>query len=264
MGSVTYPLRERDWSTVEREYFASNPFNYAVVDDFLEPDACEGLRQQLLDHWDWHYKSPQAKELYLRQPPDVGLTWELASALKSAVPRVIGPHAFVEHWAFMHNHNSGLVPHSDVGAVSVDLWLTPEQFNADPQSGGLILYDVKRPTELSVFEFQTRRWAGEYLLRETRGRSQTIGYAFNRAIIFDARTFHRSDRMSFGATTDAYRMNFSLLFDDPVVYRERPGAYARRFEVFAALAAARQVDVDSLPLDVAEELWKEAGARVKP
>jgi hypothetical protein len=264
MHSATSPLLDRDWSTVERDYLVSAPYNFAVVDDFLRPDAYQQLRRQLLDHWDWHYKSPQSKELYLRQPADVAMAWEMASALEAAVPRVIGSTAFVEHWAFLHNHNTGLAPHSDVGTVAVDLWLTPERFNADPGSGGLILYDVKRPNGLSVFEYQTRRWAGEYLARESRGGHQSIAYACNRAIVFDARTFHRSDQMSFGSSTDAYRMNFSLLFDDPDVYRERPAAYARRFEAFERLAAARQLEVDSLPLETAEQLWAEAASRLEP
>jgi hypothetical protein len=79
-----------------------------------------------------------------------------------------------------------------------------------------------------------------------------------------AAMFRRSDRMSFGSTAETYRMNFSLLFDDPAVYSERPAAYARRFETFEALAVGRRLDPEELPLDTAEVLWEQAGALVEP
>lgn len=54
MSATTDWLRERDWHVVMRDYEDSAPYNYAVLDDFLDPARCDELRGKLLDHWGWH------------------------------------------------------------------------------------------------------------------------------------------------------------------------------------------------------------------
>lgn len=258
MESARSCLQDRDWDAVAKEYVRSSPYNYAVVDDFLRPSVCTQLRRKLLEDWAWHYKSPYARELYLRNP-DLSEAHDIAHALKCKLPRVVDETQLVEHWAFLHNENSGLVGHSDVGALSVDLWLTPNEYNNDSDTGGLILYDVKRPDHLSVFEFQTRSWTLEYLERETSGGARNVSYAYNRAVIFDARTLHSSDRMHFGVgQTETFRLNFSLLFEDPVKHRTRANQYAKRFAVMERLAVQKGLDPDRLDLRTAEWLWSES------
>src|SRR5439155_10395085 len=61
-------LTRRDWAQVEGEYQASSPYNYAVLDDFFDPDVLASIREQLVGNWGWGYKNWQANELYVRDP----------------------------------------------------------------------------------------------------------------------------------------------------------------------------------------------------
>jgi len=218
-------LTDRDWQEVERQYAATSPYNYAVLDGFFTPETFVSIRDQLLSNWGWQYKNWQSDELYVRDPkiPEIKLVGE---ELKKLLPNVLGGMELVRAWSFMHQRNVGLKVHADNGAVTVDVWMTPDEYNLLPEAGGIRFFDVKRDPNMLIHEFNTVEWAEKYFEKHTKGVSETVAYGCNRAILFDASTFHESDRVKFvedGANT--YRINLSLLFDDPVAFAERRKVY---------------------------------------
>lgn len=218
-------LTKRDWARVEYEYAQSNPYNYSVLDDFFTPETFARIRENLLSDWGWRYKNWQANELYVRDPkiPEIQA---VAVELKKQLPNVLDGLEFVRCWSFMHQRNVGLKVHADNGAVTVDVWMTPDEFNLLPEAGGLVFFDVKRDPNMLIHEFNTVEWAERYYNEHTKGASEKISYRSNRAVLFDASTFHESDTVSFreeGAHT--YRINLSLLFDDPEEFAKRRKEY---------------------------------------
>ncbi|MGH3831283.1 MAG: hypothetical protein ACRDRS_12700 [Pseudonocardiaceae bacterium] len=221
---VTF-LTERDWTRVECEYVQSDPYNYSVLDDFFTPEKFTEIRENLLSGWGWQYKNWQANELYVRDPkiPEIQ---SVAVELKKQLPKILDGLEFVRCWSFMHQRNVGLKVHADDGAVAVNVWMTPDEFNLLPQAGGLVLFDVKRDPTMLIHEFNTVERAEQYYKEHTKGASEKIEYGCNRAVLFDASTFHESDTVSFreeGAHT--YRINLSLLFDDPEEFTRRRKEY---------------------------------------
>lgn len=221
----TMSLTQRDWDRVEYEYDQSSPYNYSVLDDFFTSGTFTNIRERLLTDWGWQYKNWQANELYVRDPqiPEIQ---SVAAELKKQLPNVLDGLEFVRCWSFMHQRNVGLKVHADNGAVTVDVWMTPDEFNLLPEAGGLVFFDVKRDPNMLIHEFNTVEWAARYYNVHTKGASEKIGYRCNRAVLFDASTFHESDTVSFreeGAHT--YRINLSLLFDDPEEFARRREAY---------------------------------------
>jgi len=179
----------------------------------------------LLTQWGWQYKNWQAQELYVRDPgiPEIPI---IAAELKRQLPELLGDYEFVRCWAFMHQRNAGLKVHADNGAITLDLWITPDEYNLDPESGGLVFFDVKRVPGQLIHEFNTVEWAEKYFRQHTEGHSTKVGYRYNRAVLFDAGTFHESDTVDFVARgADTYRINVSLLFDDPVEFARRRAVY---------------------------------------
>jgi hypothetical protein len=218
-------LRDRDWAAVARDYHISQPYNYAVLDGVLTDTACASVRRQLLNQWGWQYKNWQANELYVRDP-DIPEVRAAAELLPQLLPEVLGGLEFVRCWAFMHQRNAGLKVHADNGAVTLDIWLTPDEYNRDPASGGLVFFDVKRDPGMMIHEFNTVEWAEQHFRAHTKGRREVVGYAYNRGILFDAGTFHESDKVDFVAEgVESYRINLSLLFDDPEQFRARRAQY---------------------------------------
>ena len=229
LSSETQPsqwLSNQDWAAIQEDYCASAPYHYTIVDNFLSPEALKLVRDGLITNKAWSYMNWQAQELFIRNfpfPPAQRISEEIAEK----IPRILGGGlSLVQHIAFMHQRNKGLCAHSDTGQVTVNLWLTPDEYNLEPDSGGLVLYDVKRTDDQQIHEFNARPWCVDYLNAHTKGGMAVAGYKFNRAVIFDAKTFHASDRINFrsdGAHT--YRINYAFLFDKPAVFRNRYEQY---------------------------------------
>lgn len=218
-------LTARDWAAVSAAYTGSGPYNYAVLDDFVPAEVIASIRSALLKHWGWSYKNWQAQELYVRDPkiPEVA---QIAAELKANLPDLLGQYEFVRCWAFMHQRNSGLKVHADNGAITLDLWVTPDEYNRDSESGGLVFFDVKREPDMMIHEFNTVEYAQKYFEENTQGASVKVAYGYNRAVLFDAGTFHESDRVDFVADgAESYRINLSLLFDDPAEFARRRAQY---------------------------------------
>lgn len=216
---------EQDWEAIEKQYFETEPYNYAIIDNLLTPDVCEEVRKNIVHNKGWSFMNWQAEELFIRNF-NMPLVQDISRAVAEHMPRVFENLSLVQHIAFMHQRNSGLCPHSDTGLVTLDLWLTPDEYNLEPDTGGLVLYDVKRTPEQEIHEFNARPWCVEYFNQHTRGESVTVGYKFNRAILFDARTFHASDKIKFvGDGAHTYRINYAMLFDHPGDFRDRYERY---------------------------------------
>jgi hypothetical protein len=262
-GMNSVPLADRDWRVVEATYLSRNDQPHCVIDDFLTSQAAEELRERLLNHHGWHFKHPLSKELYLAAPGGDDIL-DLGKNLVDQLPQVLGGLELVYHWAYLHCRSAGLKPHTDGdSAVTVNLYLTPDEFNLRPGTGGLILSAVRRPPSVSLIEFNSMPWADSYFEREHAGgdvRDVRIAYHYNRAILFDSGLFHASDQTFFpNDTAHTMKMNLGLVFDDPVTSERRRAAFLDRLSRAEALAAERGIELSSLSYETADGLWHDVG-----
>ncbi|MDQ3802526.1 MAG: hypothetical protein M3416_01530 [Acidobacteriota bacterium] len=220
-------INEQDWEAIEAQYAETSPYNYAVIDDFLAPDACSEVRAHLINNKGWAFMNVEGPQpVLVVRNFNLPLIHEIASALIGRLAGVLGGLSLVEHSAFMNRSNNGLSIHSDNGLATLNIYLTPDEFNLDPEAGGLWLYDVKRGENQALHEFNSQPWCTEYFERHTKGGAVRIGYAFNRAILFDARTLHAAERMRFaGGSVASHRLNLALRFDRPEQFRSRYDPY---------------------------------------
>lgn len=215
-------LASRNWQLVLEEFQASSPYNYAVMDDFLDPSVCEQLHQELLHHQGWRSQSSTGQPLISNMAPDIKTVLAIAEAIKASFPIIFSDYELVEHWALMYPKNASGKVHSDIGSVTVNLWLTPKQYNLDASGGGLLFFDVKRESDSSSYDSLAYLWSEEYVQERTKGQTVSVSYQYNRALLFDARTFHKTDNFKFANTApESYRMNLSLAFENPAVHRDR-------------------------------------------
>lgn len=206
-------LTPRDWGGVEHQFEESSPYNYAVLDNFLQPEVCEDLRQQLIGHWGWRRKNWVSKHLHNAKPqlPHVS---RIAEELKENLPNLLGEVELISHWALMYPNNEEGSVHSDNSLVTLSVWLTPDEYNLDPSTGGLILYDVKRQ-DRKLRDHMVDR-ADRYVEAHTQGGKAAVEYRCNRAVLLDGRTFHRTDALNFRhAGADSHRLNLAFAFDRP-------------------------------------------------
>lgn len=205
-------LSVKDWEEIGGEYWRSSPIQYVVVDEFIEKEILDDIHRKLLLHWGWRQKNWSSEHLHNRQPK----IWEIIELrnqiIKSCGP-VIGDLECLDYWSLMYPENTKGNVHSDYGDISLTIWLTDEKYNDNPETGGLIIYDVKRPRETPIHEDYIPENARSYVDRYTKGRSVKINYKRNRAVFFSADNFHTTDSPQFRKEgVDSMRINLSFAF----------------------------------------------------
>lgn len=201
-------VRDQDWDRAVRDFAGSAPYNFAVFEDFLTPDALTSVSAQISARW-----GDQPGPLASVAVVDIVELVSAARALEEHLPGLLDGHALARGWAFMNQQNVPLKVHADVGAVTLNLWLTPDEHNLDPTTGGLVLFDVKRDAAAERERLDSVEWAERHLAEHPRERTVVIGHRCNRAVLFDARTFHGSDRVAFSLDgPNTRRVNVSLVF----------------------------------------------------
>lgn len=109
----------------------------------------------------------------------------------------------------------GIHVHADDAMVNVNLWITPDDANLNPSSGGLVLYTVKPPRDWDFKRFNANwEYVDEHLLRPSGYSNVTIPYKQNRAVIFDSFLFHKTDRHKFKQGYENRRINLTWLYGE--------------------------------------------------
>ena len=161
-----------------------------MLDDLLEPAVATAMQRDLLDHWGWTFKDWSSDHLR-NGKIDIPSVVELGIALRDRLEPVIDRPRLAVCWALMYRRDAVGKPHRDAGGTVLSLWLTPDRFNRTPGGGGLALYADDRP----------------------EAPAAAIPYRFNRAVLFDAKTLHGTDRFEFAdAGPESRRMNLSFSY----------------------------------------------------
>lgn len=144
------------------------------------------------------------------------LLLNLAKDLYDAMPQILHGHALKYMWAYKYDSDyTGINLHADQAAVNVNIWLTDDDANLNSESGGLVVFTAKPPTDWSFKEYNTNtEYVKEKLLKPTGYANVTIPYKTNRAVIFDSALFHQTDHFSFRKGYKNRRINLTLLYGD--------------------------------------------------
>ncbi|MYN45042.1 hypothetical protein GTP23_08170 [Pseudoduganella sp. FT93W] len=212
---VPEPLGQWVGSQVEQAYLAQQP-NVVIIDDFLSAPALASLRSYCLESMVWNslrYSHGRLGALYhrgLRCP----LLDQLATALRATLPAIIRPrYRLNQLWAYKYPADMpGDDVHADFAAVNVNFWITPDQANLDPASGGMYIYDVAAPADWQFEEYNRHPERIRRYLSASGAQARYIPYRQNRAIIFDSDLFHGTARCHFRDDYESRRINVTLLY----------------------------------------------------
>jgi Tfp pilus assembly protein PilF len=186
----------------------------AVIDNLLSDEALAKLRRFCWGSTIWR---KVYRDGYLGAMPEHGfacpLLAQIADELRSTYPAIVGRHPLLQFWGFKYDSRlSGINIHADFAAVNVNFWITPDEANLDPQSGGLVVWDTPAPLGWDFAKYNDDVPAARDFLKRAGARPVTVPYRANRAVIFDSDLFHETDRIAF---KDGYlnrRINITLLY----------------------------------------------------
>jgi hypothetical protein len=207
-----------DRAEVQDRYLDRAP-GVVVVDDFLSPEALDGLRRFCLESTVWFGNRYAHGRLgaFFQDGFTCPLLVQIAEELRVTLPRVIGDrYPLRQLWGFKSGPElpADATTHADFAAVNVNFWITPQEANLDPESGGLVVYDVDAPMHWDFETYNGRTDVIKPFLQRQQSRAITIPYRANRAVIFNSDLFHGTDAVHFRPGYDNLRVNITMLYGE--------------------------------------------------
>ena len=213
-GGVVNP--NLDLVSIEKD-FASHDPGFTSFDDLLTPQAIEAMRKYCLESTFWydvHYNG------------DVGagiengfcspLVIQFAQDMRAALPGILGDYQFSSCWAYKYLKDvSGISTHADEGAVSINFWITPDDANLNPETGGIEFWNKKAPYNYFSKSHPEKTIDAETVLKEPDAKSVYIPYKCNRAMVFHSNVFHNTAPIDFKDGYENKRINLTFIYGRP-------------------------------------------------
>lgn len=207
-----------DGTRVTADYAARGP-GITWIDDFLSAEALASLRRYCLGStfwFDFHHANGYLGA-YFEDGFAAPLLLQLAEELRQRMPAIFRDHVLTQLWAYKYDSQlDGIELHADIAAVNLNFWITPDEANLDPETGGLVVWDKEAPPEWAFDEYNTSTASGqariERFLRDAGATAVRIPHRANRAVLFNSDLFHRTDRIRFREGYENRRINITMLF----------------------------------------------------
>ncbi len=203
-----------DWPAIEDAYLAGTP-EIVHIDNFLSADALTAFRQYSLVSKVWLTDYPNK---YLDAFANKGfisrLHLQLAAELKQAMPRVLQNYRLTHLWGFKYDTTlgKGINVHADFAQVNLNFWITPDEYNLNPEAGGLKVYDVPSPPDWPFSDFNENKNKIYDFLEKHKARSVVVPHRCNRAVLFNSALFHETHDIHFRDVYEGRRVNITYLF----------------------------------------------------
>ena len=104
--------------------------------------------------------------------------------------------------------------HADAAAVNVNFWITEDDANLNPATGGLVVYDKEAPSEWNFKDYNSDGNKPKIVswLKEAGAQAINIPYRANRAVVFNSDLFHETADVRFKDDYVSRRINITLLY----------------------------------------------------
>ena len=211
-GPAVNPALDR--TVIEADYERNAP-GFTHLDGFLTAEALAGLRRFCLESTIW-YQFRYANG-YLGAFMDDGfccpLLLQIAEEMRRALPGIFRSHTLRKLWAFKYDSRLHGIPiHADFAAVNVNFWITPDEANREPESGGLVFWDKEAPLDWDFETYNTDVPAIRAFLKESGARAVNVPHRQNRVVIFNSDLFHETGEINFRGGYENRRINITMLF----------------------------------------------------
>jgi tetratricopeptide (TPR) repeat protein len=186
-----------------------------VVDDFLARPALERLRRFCADTTVWRRVYDAG---YLGATPADGfacpLLAQITEEIGSVYRDILGGHPFRYLGAFKYDSelSTGTNIHADYSAINLNLYITPDDANLDPDTGGMLIWNVAARDERELRRYNSSDGEIREHLRHSQAEAMRVAHRANRAVFFKSSLFHKTDTCRFREGYLNKRINVSFLF----------------------------------------------------
>lgn len=201
-----------DGRSIEARYQATQP-NVVVVDDLLSPQALQELRRFCRESTVWNNVQTGYLGAYMFDGFCSEPLLRLAAELRERLPGIFRGLPLQMMWGYKYDCTlPGIGVHADAAAVNMNLWLTEDEANLEPDGGGLLVYTKHAPRDWGFAKFNRDSASILRYLDSTGSVPLRVPHRANRAVIFDSDLFHATDTLNFRAGYLNRRLNVTLLY----------------------------------------------------
>ena len=171
-----------------------------VVDSFLTQPALAKLREICAGSTMWRKIYPAG---YLGAAPEDGFAAPLLVQIVEETQAVFAPILASEPFrylgAFKYDSEiaAGTNTHADNSNVNVNLYITDDDANLDPENGGMEIWDTAAPDIQTMRRLNGSEEMVQHFLERSGGKQFTVPHRANRAVIFKSTQFHRTGKFRF-------------------------------------------------------------------
>jgi hypothetical protein len=185
-----------------------------VIDDFLTLGALDQVQKFCLESTVWRHPY---KFGYVGAFPQDGFAsislFAIAEELQTALGEAFNGYQLAQWWGFAYDARlPGTDIHGDDADFSLNLWITPDSANLDPNTGGMVVWDKTAPSNWSFNDYNSRGDRVRQFLRHQNAESKIIPYRANRAVLFEGHLFHQTDGFTFAPGFANRRRSLTFLF----------------------------------------------------
>ncbi len=199
---------------IEADYAKNKP-GITFLDDFLTPEALQAIRAHCLESMVWHeFRYPNG---YLGAFMPEGffcpLLNQIVEELPKSLPGIFKDYKLINLWGYKYDSAiTGIDMHADEAAINVNFWVTPDEANRNPETGGLVIWDKEAPLDWDFHKFNADQDAMRTFLAQSNAQSVRVPHKQNRAVIFNSDLFHATDDIDFKDGYENRRINVTLLY----------------------------------------------------
>ena len=203
-----------DWDAVEAENkYLRLPRGLVVIDDFLTPEALEGIVQFCRESTVWFEARCGGRCLRasFQDGFNCPLLLQVAEELRAVLPVVIGggrPLRELSGFKAIGDLSADSTIHSDFGSVNVNFCVAPAG-NGRHAPGAMVVRNVDAPAR---WDFWTPHGRGGECRVDRESGTIEIADQQNRAIIFDAGLFHGVTAAHAGSGFESDRIEVEILY----------------------------------------------------
>ncbi len=209
-----------DFDRITNDYF-EHEFGLTCIDNFLTTEALESLRKFFLGSTIWFdVKGGGYLGAYLNEGLANPLILQIAEELRKKFPEILQSYPIKQIWAFKYDSRAmretsllgGTGVHADQAAVNLNFWITSNEANLNPDSGGIIVYEVEAPKEWEFNTYNQDEKKMKAHLKKSNGNKKIFPHKSNRAVLFNSNLFHETDTYEFKEGYENRRINVTMLF----------------------------------------------------
>jgi len=130
------------------------------------------------------------------------------------MPRIYKDYLLSQMWGFKYDSQlgKGINVHADFAKINLNFWVSPDESNLDPMSGGLKVYKYPAPADWTFSDYNASPQQIYAFLEQRSLDLIQIPYRCNRAVLFNSALFHETDAINFQEGYNNRRINMTYLF----------------------------------------------------